>query len=74
MIGSGIFSTPGVVYSNVNSIGATICIFILGAVVSACGLYAYVELGTMRPVSGGEKEYLDYACKGDRFSNIQHYP
>ncbi|KAJ2330489.1 hypothetical protein GGH91_006652, partial [Coemansia sp. RSA 2671] len=36
-------------------------VWVIGAVVSLCGCAAYMELGTMLPRSGGEKEYLDVA-------------
>ena len=62
MIGSGIFSVPGFVVVELNnSVGLTILLFVMGAIVSLFGVLAYCELGTMRPVSGGEKEYLDFA-------------
>ena len=45
----------------VGSVGMTVLVIIMGALVSLFGTWAYCELGTMRPISGGEKEYLDYA-------------
>ena len=38
-----------------------IVLFFVGAIVALFGTWAYVELGCMRPVSGGDKEYLAYA-------------
>ncbi len=40
--------------------------FIVGALVSLAGVWAYTELGCMRPYSGGEKEYLEYANQKTR--------
>jgi amino acid transporter len=61
VIGSGIFAVPATILGNVGSVGMTIGIFIIGALVSIFGTLAYCELGCMRPVSGGDKEYLDLA-------------
>ncbi|KAJ2653991.1 hypothetical protein IWW48_006356 [Coemansia sp. RSA 1200] len=61
IIGSGIFSTPSLILDAVGSAGMSVVVWILGAAVSFCGCIAYMELGTMLPRSGGEKEYLDAA-------------
>ncbi|KAJ2859335.1 hypothetical protein GGI22_003019 [Coemansia erecta] len=61
IIGSGIFSTPALILAAVGSVGMSMAVWVLGAAVSICGCIAYVELGTMLPRSGGEKEYLDAA-------------
>ena len=62
IIGSGVFSVPGLILNELNnSVGLVILMYIVGAIVSVFGVLAYIELGTMRPVSGGEKEYLEYA-------------
>ncbi|KAI8320893.1 amino acid transporter [Martensiomyces pterosporus] len=37
----------------------SLMVWCIGGIVSACGCIAYMELGTMLPRSGGEKEYLD---------------
>ncbi|KAJ2646177.1 hypothetical protein IWW40_005603 [Coemansia sp. RSA 1250] len=61
IIGSGIFSTPSLILTAVGSVGMSMAVWVLGAAVSVCGCIAYMELGTMLPRSGGEKEYLDTA-------------
>ena len=61
IVGSGIFSTPALILQKVGSPGMAVLIWVIGGIVSFCGTFAYLELGTMRPRSGGEKEYLDYA-------------
>ncbi|ORY93840.1 amino acid/polyamine transporter I [Syncephalastrum racemosum] len=38
----------------------------VGIVFGLCSILAYVELGTMLPRSGGEKEYLDYEYRKPR--------
>ena len=39
-------------------------LWVLGLVLSFCGLFVWLELGTMIPRSGGEKVYLEavYRC------------
>ena len=65
-IGAGIFSLPALILGDVGSPGMVLICFLLGSVVATTGAWAYSELGTMRPVSGGEKEYLAYAFPNTR--------
>ncbi|KAL9121400.1 MAG: hypothetical protein Q9187_002039 [Circinaria calcarea] len=67
MIGSGIFATPGVVVQSAGSIGLSMCVWVLGAVVTACGVVVSLEYGCMLPRSGGEKVYLEYTYRNPRF-------
>ncbi|KAI9282995.1 amino acid/polyamine transporter I, partial [Umbelopsis sp. AD052] len=60
IIGSGIFSTPSGILISVGSIGMSLMVWVIAALASVCGVLAYIELGSMLPRSGGEKEYLDY--------------
>ena len=57
-IGSGIFASPGVVYSDSGSIGASLLVWIVAGILSVTGGLCYAELGTMIPSSGGEHPYL----------------
>ncbi|KAH0830176.1 amino acid transporter [Lanmaoa asiatica] len=59
IIGTGIFSTPSSILSGVGSIGASLMLWVLGFVLSFCGLFIWLEFGTMYPRSGGEKVYLE---------------
>ena len=61
VIGSGIFTAPAVILGYVRSIGMTLIIFLFGSLVAIIGTAAFVELGCIRPLSGGEKEYLQFA-------------
>ncbi|KAJ2719370.1 hypothetical protein GGI07_005251 [Coemansia sp. Benny D115] len=61
IIGSGVFSTPALILDSVGSIGMSLVVWVIGALVSVCGCAAYMELGTMLPRGGGEKAYLDAA-------------
>ncbi|KAJ7080551.1 amino acid transporter, partial [Mycena epipterygia] len=59
IIGTGIFSTPSSILGSVGSVGASLMLWVLGFVLSFCGLFIWLELGTMIPRSGGEKVYLE---------------
>ncbi|KAG1850205.1 amino acid transporter [Suillus subalutaceus] len=57
--GTGIFSTPSSILSGVGSVGASLMLWVLGFLLSFCGLFIWLEFGTMFPRSGGEKVYLE---------------
>ncbi|TFY82886.1 hypothetical protein EWM64_g1123 [Hericium alpestre] len=59
IIGTGIFSTPSSILGSVGSVGASLMLWVLGFVLSFCGLFVWLEYGTMIPKSGGEKVYLE---------------
>ncbi|KIW08912.1 uncharacterized protein PV09_00831 [Verruconis gallopava] len=67
VIGSGIFATPGVIAQSAGSIGLALLLWLLGAIISACGLAVSLELGCMLPRSGGEKVYLEFIYDKPRF-------
>lgn len=67
VIGSGIFAVPGVILKSVGSVGLTLVLWVLGAVVVACGLAVSLEYGCMLPRSGGEKVYLEFTYPRPRF-------
>ncbi|KAF7797669.1 hypothetical protein EIP86_008869 [Pleurotus ostreatoroseus] len=67
VIGTGIFATPSVILRSSGSVGLSLLLWLLGAVVAACGTVVYIELGTALPYSGGEKNYLDYIFRRPRF-------
>lgn len=59
IIGSGIFSSPSAVMKNVNSVGATLIIWVVCGVFAMLSSLAYCELGSMYPnSSGAEYTYL----------------
>ncbi|EPS35754.1 hypothetical protein H072_10698 [Dactylellina haptotyla CBS 200.50] len=60
IIGSGIFATPGSIYRSVGSIGLSLLLWFLGAIIAACALTVSLEYGCMLPRSGGEKVYLEF--------------
>ncbi|KAJ5835920.1 Major facilitator superfamily domain general substrate transporter [Penicillium robsamsonii] len=67
VIGSGIFATPGSIVKSAGSIGLTLLVWLIGTILSACGLAVSMEFGCMLPRSGGEKVYLEYAYPRPRF-------
>ncbi|KAL7274632.1 low-affinity methionine permease [Rhizina undulata] len=67
MIGSGVFATPGTILLTAGSPGMSLVLWVVGAMISFCGLAVYLEFGTMLPKSGGEKVYLEFAFQRPRF-------
>lgn len=54
VIGSGIFATPGTIVKETGSIGLSLTLWIVGAVISWFGLAIALEYGCMLPRSGGK--------------------
>ncbi|KAF9228857.1 amino acid transporter [Gyrodon lividus] len=67
IIGTGIFSTPSSILDGVGSVGASLMLWVLGFVLSFCGLFIWLEFGTMYPRSGGEKVYLEAVYQKPKF-------
>lgn len=67
IIGTGIFSTPSSITGGVGSVGAALLLWVLGLVLSFCGLCVWLEFGCMFPRSGGEKVYLEAVYSRPRF-------
>lgn len=58
-IGSGIFSTPGLV-AQVGSPGASILVWIASGLLAWTGASSYAELGSSLPFNGGSHAYLQH--------------
>jgi amino acid transporter len=58
-VGVGVYSVPSSIFAGVGSVGMSIMMWILGALISFCGLAVYLDLGTAIPRSGGERVYLE---------------
>lgn len=67
VIGSGIFAVPGVILKSAGSVGLSLTLWIVGAVVVASGLVVSLEYGCMLPRSGGDKVYLEFTYPRPRF-------
>lgn len=58
-MGVGAYSVPSAIFSGVGSVGMTLTLWIVGSLISFCGLAVYLDLGTAIPRSGGERVYLE---------------
>jgi basic amino acid/polyamine antiporter, APA family len=58
MIGTGIFSTTGLMLARVGSAWLVLLCWLLGGLVALAGALSYAELATMMPQAGGEYIYL----------------
>ncbi|KAK3325268.1 amino acid permease-domain-containing protein [Apodospora peruviana] len=58
IIGSGIFSSPSQVNSNVGSPGASLIIWVIAGILAWTGAASYAELGGAIPLNGGSQVYL----------------
>jgi amino acid transporter len=61
MIGAAIFSVPSSILLSVGSVGAALTLWLLGLILTLCGFYIWLELGSLMPRTGGEKVYLETA-------------
>jgi hypothetical protein len=55
VIGSGIFATPGAIFKGTGSVGMTLVLWVVGAIIAWFGLAISLEYGCMLPRSGGHK-------------------
>ncbi|KAI3391338.1 hypothetical protein diail_7510 [Diaporthe ilicicola] len=58
-MGVGAYSVPSAIFSGVGSVGMTLLLWVIGSLISFCGLAVYLDLGTAIPCSGGERVYLE---------------
>ena len=61
MVGTGVFTTSGLLMDRLHSPVAVLLVWALGGVSAICGAVVYGELGTMMPRVGGEYVYLSRA-------------
>ncbi|WFD31650.1 hypothetical protein MSPP1_002689 [Malassezia sp. CBS 17886] len=57
-VGSGIFSSPGIVTAYTGSVGASMLVWIASAMLALTGASSYAELATAIPLNGGAQAYL----------------
>ncbi|CAD5213016.1 unnamed protein product [Bursaphelenchus okinawaensis] len=60
IIGSGLFITPTAILQYTNSVGLSLLVWFLSALISMLGAYCYIELGTSIRHSGADFAYLCY--------------
>ncbi|KAF9988326.1 hypothetical protein BGZ65_007431 [Modicella reniformis] len=58
LIGTGIFASPGPLFDSVHCTQTSFMIWAFAGIVCTIGAFAYAELGTMFPESGGDFQYL----------------
>ncbi|KAK6083402.1 amino acid permease [Seiridium cupressi] len=67
MIGTGIFSTPSGIFAATGSVGVSLILWLVGGILTFCGLSVYLEFGLAIPLSGGEKNYLERVYRHPRY-------
>lgn len=60
MVGTGIFATTSTIYALSGSVGLSLILWFVGALIALAGLYVYMEFGSAITKNGGEKNYLEY--------------
>ncbi|CCH60713.1 hypothetical protein TBLA_0D02060 [Henningerozyma blattae CBS 6284] len=67
MLGTGVFAVSSTIYTLCGSVGLSLIMWAIGAIISICGLYVYMEFGTAIPKNGGEKNYLEAIFRKPKF-------
>ncbi|EDO15555.1 hypothetical protein Kpol_1042p14 [Vanderwaltozyma polyspora DSM 70294] len=67
MLGTGVFAVSSTIYTLSGSIGLSLILWAIGAIIATSGLYVYMEFGTAIPKNGGEKNYLEMIFKKPKF-------
>ncbi|KAH8165165.1 hypothetical protein CIB48_g3095 [Xylaria polymorpha] len=69
MIGTGklVFSTPSSIFAATGSVGVSLFLWVIGGVLTFCGLSVWLEFGLAIPRSGGEKNYLERIYRHPRY-------
>jgi amino acid transporter len=67
MIGTGIFSTPSSIFVATGSVGVSLMLWLIGGILTFCGLSVFLEFGLAIPRSGGEKNYLERVYRHPRY-------
>ncbi|EAU82114.2 high-affinity methionine permease [Coprinopsis cinerea okayama7 len=67
VIGTGIFATPSNILRSSGSVGMALAMWLIGAMIAACGSAVYTELGTGLPRSGGEKNYFEFIYRRPKY-------
>ncbi|KAF2756904.1 amino acid transporter [Pseudovirgaria hyperparasitica] len=67
MIGTGIFSTPSGIFALTGSVGISLMLWVIGGLLTFCGLSVFLEFGLQIPLSGGEKNYLERVYRHPKY-------
>ncbi|KAJ9107294.1 hypothetical protein QFC21_000744 [Naganishia friedmannii] len=60
-VGSGIFSSPGVIVHSTKSVGSSLIVWLVSGLLAWTGASSFAELGCAIPLNGGAQAYLAYA-------------
>ncbi len=58
MVGTGIFTTSGLLMKDLRHAGVMLALWVIGGLVALCGALSYGELGAAMPHAGGEYAFL----------------
>jgi len=58
MVGTGIFTTSGLLMKDLHHAGIMLALWIVGGLIALCGALSYGELGAAMPHAGGEYAFL----------------
>lgn len=61
VIGTSIFRSPSLIYSNMPGVGSTLALWVAGGVLSVLGALCFAELAAAWPERGGDVSYLSRA-------------
>lgn len=67
IIGTGVFATPGSILGSSGSVGLSLFMWLIGAIIAAAGMKVYIIWGSALPRNGGEKNYLEYLFRKPKF-------
>lgn len=71
-IGSGIFSSPGVIVHSTKSVGSSLVVWLISGILAWTGASSFAELGSAIPLNGGAQAYLAYAVS--ELFKLSHEP
>ncbi|KAJ2926324.1 hypothetical protein H1R20_g10773, partial [Candolleomyces eurysporus] len=67
----GLFSAIFIIFNRIigtgGSVGLSLFMWVIGAIIAAAGMQVYIVWGTAVPKNGGEKNYLEYLFRKPRF-------
>ncbi|RDA87997.1 hypothetical protein CP532_3386 [Ophiocordyceps camponoti-leonardi (nom. inval.)] len=67
VIGTGIFSTPSAIFAATGSVGMSLVLWVVGAIIALCGMSVFLEFGLAIPLSGGTKNYVERVYRRPRY-------
>ncbi|KAF9446966.1 high affinity methionine permease [Macrolepiota fuliginosa MF-IS2] len=67
IIGTGVFATPSSILSLSGSVGLSLFMWVIGAIIASAGMQVYISWGSAIPKNGGEKNYLEYLFRRPKY-------